>query len=265
MRILSFLILGLGLALAGGGVYYANELNKAQRASAMRLDAMVSILVASKALPANHVIRPSDLAWQDWPTHLLPPGAFTRAEDFLGDNGELTRIVKRSMDPGEPVIPSKIYGIGEARGVDSMLPPGWRATSIRIDAESGVSGFIVPGNRVDVLLTHTVQGKLTNQTVLTGVEVLAVDQDSGTESGAPRLSSTVTLKVTVEQAQEIDLARALGRLSLTLRGEGETATTDEGGVINEDSLPGLESTPKPKEKFIWLRRGGELIKVPLLE
>lgn len=264
MRILSLLILVLGVALAGGGAYYANELAKAQKIATVQTEAMVPIVVARRPLEAEQSLGPDDVTLKDWPAGVVPNGAFTSIEALLGADQQSKRIVKRSMFEGEAVVASRVYDLGDLGGVERRIPPGWRAVSLRIDAVTGVSGFVKPDDIVDIVLTSNVADRLTSRVILEAVRVLAIDQDMEIESTGPRLGSTVTVLVTARDAQVLDVARQTGNLSLFLRSPDDQSDPDiPRPPVTTDDLPGSVQELEKERPFVWLNREGKREKVYL--
>jgi len=256
MRIIAVLVLVFGVALAGGALFFASEYFKGLNASmAHQGPVTVKVLVAKQSLSYGATIQTGNLQWVEWPENVVPPGAFTSVEELLGEKGDQKRIVLRSIEPGEPVLESKITKFGESPRMSMNLSAGMRAVSIKIDAVSGVAGFVAAGDRVDILLTRTQQDQLTSSVILQDVTVIAVDQRSNSEGSSPRLGRTVTVEVDTTQAQKLALAQQVGRLSLTLRGIGEV--TDEVlRPITAGELSDFDAPEKEEEFQVRVRRGG---------
>ena len=263
MRIVAVLVLVFGVALAGGALFFASEYFKSVKASMVQTGPeTVRVLVAKQALQYGATIKPGNLRWVEWPKSAVPPGAFTSVEELLGKKGEEERIVLRAIDPGEPLLEGKLTKLGESPRMSMNLGAGRRAVSISIDAVGGVSGFVAAGDRVDILLTRTQQDQLTSSVIMQDVTVIAVDQRSNAEAASPRVGRTVTVEVDTNQAQKLALAQQVGRLSLTLRGLGET--NDEilkpvtAGELSDFAAP--EVAPEFK---VRVRRAGSLKEVDI--
>ena len=257
MRIIAVLVLVFGVALAGGALFFASEYFKGIKASmAQQGPETVRVLVAKQALSYGTTIQPENLQWVEWPKAAVPPGAFTSVETLLGEKGDQRRIVLRSIEPGEPVLEAKITKFGESPRMSMNLGAGMRAVSISIDAVSGVAGFVAAGDRVDILLTRTQQGQLVSSVILQDITIIAVDQSANSETIRARLGSTVTVEVNTVQAQKLALARQVGKLSLTLRGIGET-NDEKLEPVTVDSLSDF-AADEEKEFKIRVRRGGKL-------
>ncbi len=258
MRIIAILVLVFGVALAGGALFFASEYFKGIKASmAQQGPETVRVLVAKRALSYGSTIQTGHLQWVEWPKSAVPPGAFTSVQELLGEKGDRRRIVLRSIEPGEPVLEGKITKFGESPRMAMNLGAGMRAVSIKIDAVSGVAGFVAAGDRVDILLTRTQQDQLTSSVILQGITVIAVDQRSNSESIGARLGRTVTVEVDTVQAQKLALAQQVGKLSLTLRGFGET-NNEVLEPVTVDSLSDYEREEEAPEFKIRVRRAGSL-------
>lgn len=258
MRIVAILVLVFGVALSGGALFFASEYFKEMRASmAQQGPETVRVLVAKSALDYGAKIKPDNLQWVEWPKTAIPPGAFTSVEALLGAKGDEQRIVLRTIDPGEPILEGKITKFGESPRMAMNLGSGKRAVSLRIDAVSGVAGFVAAGDRVDILLIRTLQGELVSSVILQDITVIAIDQQQNAEAASPRIGSTVTVEVDTVQAQKLALAQQVGRLSLTLRGIGESANGEMTSITAND-LSGIAAPEVEKERTVRVRRAGSL-------
>jgi pilus assembly protein CpaB len=265
MRIIAVLVLVFGLALSGGALFFASEYFNGIKASMVQQGPeMVRVLVAKQALEYGATISPGNLRWVEWPKAAVPPGAYTSAEELLGEKGDQKRIVLRSIDPGEPILDSKITSFGESPRMSMNLGAGMRAVSISIDAISGVSGFIGAGDRVDILLTRTQQDQLTSSVILQDITVIAIDQSQNSETTSARVGRTVTVEVDTTQAQKLALAQQVGRLSLTLRGLGESTEGDL-KPVTAGELSDFAAPEKAPEFMVRVRRGSALSNVTIGE
>lgn len=215
MRFLAVLVLLCGLALAGGATFFAYNQYSTVRPAAGPVT--VEVIAANTRLEYGTRLTPENLMWQAVLKESLPAGAFTSRSALLGDDGETVRIVTRTIEEGEPVLASRISEPNVLPRVAQSLSDGKRAFTIRIDAVTGVGGFISPGDRVDILLTTRDNRNLVSNVILQNIPVIAVDQEADTESIAPKVGRTATVEVTPTEAQKLDLAQQLGKLSLTLR------------------------------------------------
>jgi len=218
VSIRTLLIVGLALvfglsAAAGVGLMMNN------RAGATPVQT-VSVVMAAVAIPRGGTITAEQIKTAEFPRNLVPPGALTKKEDAI-DRGVFTPLV-----PDEPILDAKLAPKGAGRGLASLIQKGMRAFTIQTpNVASGVAGFVMPGNRVDVLLTITGgdndgTGGGSTTTLLQNVEILAVDQTIDAPS-SNRVETnqlrSVTLLVTPDQAAKLDLGQNKGMLHLSLR------------------------------------------------
>lgn len=269
MKIVAFLFLLCGVALAGGAIYYAQE-HFAMLANQEQPEAQPTkkVLTANKRFVYGDVLdknaKVEELIWRDWPADSIPFGAFTDSKEFLGKDLEQTRTVKVTIEPGLPVLKSMVSEFGEIVGL--RLSPGMRAVTIPINAVTGGGGHVNPGDRVDIEYTRQSSETMTSAILLQNVRVIAVDLASDTQSRGPRLASTVTVEVNLEDAQRLRLAMASGTLSLLLLGEGEVSNqSTAGSTIDLSDLPGApkpapEPEPEP-EPVIEQKDTGYTVKV----
>jgi pilus assembly protein CpaB len=203
-----------------------------------------SVLVARGAIARGQILKPTDLGWQMW-----PDGGIDRAyiqkgtkniEDFAG------WVARDPFGPGEPITESKIVAPGSRGFLAAVLRPGMRAVSVPVTITSGISGFVFPGDQVDILITHPLPAsggrgesvqRNASETVLHDVRVLAVDQKLESKGGEPIVAHTATLEVTPKQSEIIAVASEMGKLSLSLR----SLVTPPGEETAADSADKAES------------------------
>lgn len=223
MRLRSILTLFLALVLGGAAVLLARAwLERAEpkviaaqpQQPAMQL---TKVVVARTTLFFGNRINAEQVRVVDWPASSVPPGAFTSTDDLL--NGKEPRTVLRMIEANEPVLASKISGAGEKATLSAIITEDMRGMTIRVNDVIGVAGFIVPGDRVDVLLTRDDGGKEKQITdiLLQNVKVLGIDQIANENQEKPVVVQAVTVEVSPEQAQKLTLASQVGSLTLALR------------------------------------------------
>ncbi len=195
------------------------------------------VLVVSVDVPMGGVIAPSDLRWVKWPqenasSFIMRSQQPTAIEDISGS------IARQSFVAGEPMREQKVIKSAGAGFMSAILPAGMRAIATEISAETGAGGFILPNDRVDVLLTRRENRSGTNNTsnnrdefvsstILTNVRVLAIDQTIGEKDGQKVVvGRTATLELLPRQAEVLALARQMGTLSLALRSLVDSNTSD---------------------------------------
>ena len=250
MRIVAIFFVILGVALAGGALHFGNQYLKQQEAMMANQGPgieMVNVIVA--AVPLRYGDRISSqttyntLQFAQWPKDSVPEGAFLTEEELVGPERDQVRTVLRQIEPGELLLKAKVSGFGENVRVATQVAEGKRAFTIPIDAVSGVAGLIAPGDRVDILITRTINRELKTSIILQNILVIATDQRSNTESSRARLASTATVEVDPKGAQKLALAQQVGKLTLTLRGVNEAVETDVAPVGMQD----LPDQPAPVE------------------
>ncbi len=203
-----------------------------------------TIVIATAPLDAGVEIPEDKIAAVPWGLSTFPEGSFATKQDFLKD-GKRTTLAP--IGRNEPLLRSKVTAPGESL-LTSLMDKDKRAVTVRVDDVRGVAGFIRPGNRVDVVMITSINGRSHSGIILQNVKVLAVDQVAAqqVEKGAV-VAKAVTLEVTPDEANKVTLATSVGRLSLILRRSGET-TMEVGRIITERDLmqlaaPVREATP----------------------
>jgi pilus assembly protein CpaB len=180
----------------------------------------------------------------DWPRGSVPPGAFADIAALQG------RVTKTALTRGEPVLEAKLAPAGMKGGLSAVVAEGKRAMTVRVNDVVGVAGFALPGNYVDIMVnTHSPdsphekgQDKAISKIVLERILVLAVAQESNRDETKPKVVNAVTLEVSPAQAEELDLARSVGTLSLVLRNQIDPQPAGTGGATKE-SLLGMQVQP----------------------
>ncbi len=192
-----------------------------------------SIVVAAEPLRFGAVLTAGNLRTIPWPDGEVPPSAFRSVEEIVG--GE-PRSVLSPLEPSEPVLAAKITGPGERAGLARLITGGHRAVTVRVNDVAGVAGFVLPGDRVDVVLTVERDRTTTTHVILQNVRVLSIDQVADERASEPVVAKAVTLEVDPPGAQKISLAQSLGALSLSLRPSGEADPAEVAAVTLEDVI-----------------------------
>jgi pilus assembly protein CpaB len=218
--------LGLSIVLAIAAVigvrsYLAHQRSLLAGAQATPLN---TIVVAARPLRFGQPLRAEDVETIAWPSKELPSGGFHALPDLFGKSDAPldTRYAMSAIEIGEPILAAKITGPGQRATLSAALTEGMKAVSIRVDDVLGVSGFVLPGDRVDVLLTRAIRNAQDGDesyvdVLLQGVRVLAIDQTADDRTDKPSVVKTVTFEVTTSEAQQLTLAATVGTLSLALR------------------------------------------------
>ena len=206
---------------------------------------LTPVVVAALPIERGVVLKGPMLKVVSYPNNAVPQGAFKTVADVAG--GANARTALRSMAANEPVMAEKLSGSGGKANLSVTLTPGMRAVSIRSDDVAGVGGFVLPGDRVDILLTRTVAGAGATATTITQVlaenaQVVGVDQSSDLQADKPVVAKAVTVEVTPEQAQAISLAHAVGTISLSLRQISDhEALARKATTVAELGAPGVRA------------------------
>lgn len=185
------------------------------------------VVMTKVDLPAGKKLVESFLTIDDWPEKIIPKGSFSSIEDVID------RVIKTEMYEGEAILETKLASKGSDGGFSSIIPLGLRALTVSVDTYSGVSGFLLPNTRVDVLVTvpsNSKKEESTTKIILEDIKVLAVDQTFEREDDDPVIVQSVTLLVTPEQAEKLALASMEGKLQLSLRNNADHALKSTAGV-----------------------------------
>jgi len=198
-----------------------------------------AVVVASRDIAAGQVLDSTALEIVRWPRDAAPQGASADPGALVG------RVPRAALFRGEPVIAAKLTPEGSRGGLAAVIAPGHRAITVRVNEVIGVAGFALPGNFVDVLVSaqddsHGAQ--MVSRIVLERILVLAIAQEAARDETRPKVVSAVTLEVTPQQAERLDLARNVGQLSLALRNQVDQVS-DTGRGISRAELLGLAPRP----------------------
>ncbi len=281
MRAVFGLVLIVGLGLAGFAVYmvkgYFDQQAVAlaeQRAVAEQAVPTVELIAMNRTINYGEILTKEDVSFIRYAEPFLPEGVFLTAEELFPEDQE-PRIVLRQMDAMEPVLASKVTEPGEDAGLASRLGKGIRAFAINVDATSGVSGFLRPGDNVDVYWTgqNTANGGMggyseVTRLIATNIPIIAVDQDTATNSSIAMVAKTVTVAVNQNQGATLTQAQSSGRLTLALVGMNDD-TVAEAIEVDQKSLLGVEEAApevaQAEEKICTIRtnRGVEKVEIQI--
>ena len=197
--------------------------------------ASTRVVVAAVDIELGTRLNPHMLTTVEWPSGSVPPGAFRSLKE-LED-----RVVKTGILRGDAVLERKLSPPGTRGGLSAVIADGKRAMTVRVNDVVGVAGFALPGNYVDVMVNTRQdrpdgQGNPISLTVLENVLVLAVAQEASRDDMKPKVVNAVTLELTPEDAQKLDLARSVGTLSLVLRNQLDKQQVASGGITRAELL-----------------------------
>lgn len=195
-----------------------------------------TVVIANRPIAYGDEIRPDYLVEIQWPANARPEGVFSNIKEIL--DGKSTRVALRSIEANEPVLRSKVSGFGQKATLSAVIDGNKRAVTIRVNDVIGVAGFVLPGDRVDVLLTRKDGGDnktFQSDVVLQNLRVLGIDQEANDAKDKPAVARAVTLEVTTQEAQKLALAGEVGSLTLALRnGAGDGAVVDTSTIRVRD-------------------------------
>jgi len=206
------------------------------------------ILVAGTDISLGQRLNPEMFKLTDWPSGSLPKGAFSDPQLLNG------RVLKSNLVMGEPVTEAKLAPAGTLGGLSALISEGKRAITVRVNDVIGVAGFALPGNYVDVIVSTQkdalpgadAREQSISKIVLERILVLAVAQEVSRDETKPKVVNAVTLEVTPEQAEKLDLARSVGTLSLALRNQVDPQSASTEGATKLTLLPHSAPPPVPK-------------------
>lgn len=204
------------------------------------------LVVAGADIPLGSPLEASMLSTIPWPPNAWPEGAVADPGALIG------RVVRTPLSKNEPILEAKLAALGSRGGLSVAITPGKRALTVKVNEVIGVAGFALPGSLVDVLVHTQTEGDRQahdaslSKIVLERILVLAVAQDAGREATAPRVTGAVTLEVTPQEAERLDLARSVGTLSLVLRNPADAAPAHTQGARKQDLLALAQPGPIPQ-------------------
>ncbi len=281
MRLVFGLVLLAGIALAGFAVMmaqnyigaYENALvNERKRAKSALSNVIPTqeIYIAKRAISYGETITADDVMLAAWPSDTLPEDFFD-AENPLQSEGQEPRVALRALEKNEAIQAMEVSKPGQEAGLTALLNPGESAFAIRTDVASGVSGFLRPGDRVDVYWTGQARDEDGRRESLTKLiqsrmRLIAIDQKSQTDSTDTIKAETVTVAATREQVAILAQAQKTGLLSLSLLGSADDfALTDDAIEVNQETILGAveqEAVVDPN-CYIWKTVGGERLKLQI--
>lgn len=247
MKVARVAVLGVAVIAAGGAAMLAKGMLSrppeqpriVQQSPAIEME---RVLVASVEIPLGQKVTRSELRWQDWPREAVADIFITESERPDALDSIDGSIARATVAQGEPINEIKLVRSDRGGFMSAIIPSGMLAVSTRISPETGAGGFILPNDRVDVLLTQNQENGLNGgnnhmaETILRNVRVLAIDQTIGEEDGKQVVvGKTATLELDPNQAEALALAEQVGELSLALRSLADSQ--DSGGrpeMVNDN-------------------------------
>jgi pilus assembly protein CpaB len=247
MNIARIGLLAVAVLAAGGAAFLVRSMTHREAKAKPTIAEAPSndVLVAARALEPGTVLTAADLRWQKWPQEAVSQSYFTSKASPKASEEAAGAIVRSHVEPGEPLTRAKFLKAKDAGFMAAILSPGMRAMSVKIEEQSAAGGFILPGDQVDVVLTHKVEDggpdtAFSAETILENVRVLAIGQ-TFEQSGNDKtlVARTATIELTQLQVEQVSAAQASGELSLALR---SAATGEITGATGAASSRGRGNT-----------------------
>lgn len=252
VRSRTWLLLALALASGGLAAYLAlRYLREQARPLLSQQPSGSQAVIANKDIPIGVMVTDRDVRTVSWPGDAVPPGMLSRPEDVIG------RGVIAPMRVNEPFLESKLAPRGAGAGLATIIEEGMRALSVRVDEVIAVAGFVVPGTRVDVLLSMPDEAtkEPTTRAILQNIEALAAGQVIQKDpEGKPIPVSVVTVLVTPAQAETLALASQQGKIQMTLRSALDTTEITTSGARKSTLLTGERRPIGPTRRAIVRRQ-----------
>ena len=189
----------------------------------------------------------------DMPKDSAPPGSFTSTEDVIG------KVTTQAIVSGEILMSVRFVAQGEGSTLAALVDKNMRAVTVRVDDVIGVAGFLLPGNRVDVVSARKENRRAITDTILRNIEVLAVDQTASADDSEPVIVRAVTLMVTPDQAELLVRGREEGSIQLTLRNpledEPEVVVEEKPAPVVQRKVAVRRAPARPRQSTVTIIRG----------
>ncbi len=271
MRLVFLFVLILGFGVAGFAVYlamqqfntYEQQLDVARKTSPIKL---TRVFITKKPLSYGQILLESDLDVVEWPVKGIPKNAFTDINVLIGPEGnDKKRTVLRQMDAGEVITSTKVTGLGEDAGVAAQLEKGMRAFALRVDVASGVSGFLRPGDKVDVYWSGSVNREQITKLILENISLVGIDQKTEEQGNRATVARTVTVAVSPRVVGELIQAQATGNLMLSLRSVSEEGISSGSVEVTQRDLLDIQERRVERRRVctIVTRKGGEAVTIEI--
>ena len=249
--LLAALVIAAGTAFIARSMFVGSSAPQAS-AAATAEPTGPRVLVANRSLPVGTIITQDAIGFQAWPTELV------RDAYYIDGEADVTQllgtVVRYPITAGEPVTQGGLVAPGDRGFLAAALGPGMRAVTVPVNANTAVAGFVFPGDRIDLMMTHDAGGLKATETILRNLRVLATDQSTSqaTVDGqtAVRTFSTVTLEVTPKIAEKIAVAQTVGTLSLSLRSIADNASDLERALASGEIAIPDNATPEEEERLL---------------
>lgn len=237
----AFVMIGIAFLAAAAAVVLASQWVSGQAAMATRQVSVAAVDIEIGTRMTREMLRTTQ-----WPAGSVPEGAVEDPTKLV------ERVARTTIQKGEPVLEAKLAPVGTTGGLSAIVAEGKRAMTVRVNDVVGVAGFALPGNYVDIMVNTQEDGAGSSQNkdrsvskiVLEHILVLAVAQEANRDETKPKVVNAVTLEVTPEQAEMLDLARSVGALSLVLRNQVDPTSVPTAGAT-KNKLLAIPAAPAP--------------------
>lgn len=236
MKRARLIVLAIAFTAAGGAAYIAKNLTGTTTIRTVEIDTAetIDVLVAGRNIRLGDSVRSGDLKWQRWPKQAAVSGYITRSNNPKAESNLSGAIARAPFLEGEPIKEQKLIKASEGGVMAAILPSGMRAISTPIREETAAGGFILPNDRVDVLITrrvrHGSKEEHVSETVLRNVRVLAIGQNIEIKDGKKVANGkTATLELSPYQTETLALAQSMGDISLALRSLADSSPNGRTG------------------------------------
>lgn len=215
------------------------------------------VLVATRALPVGTIITTDSIRFQKWPKDMVENAYFVQGQANM--DSLIGTVVRNPITAGQPLTQGALVKPGDRGFLAAALGPGMRAVTVTVNAQSGVAGFVFPGDRIDLIMTQSVEGEgaslRTSETIVRNLRVLAADQRTAPQGEDAnkeiRVMTTVTLEVTPRIAEKIAVAQNIGTLSLSLRSIADNTVELERAIAaGEVQMPDGKDPKKESEMLL---------------
>ncbi len=248
--------LGLG-ALFVARVWLPAQTAKATPTAAPIATAGVPVVLAASSIPYGAKLEAKQLVLAHMPADVAPPGAFSSIDQVMKQDSGGAPVALMAISEREPILPTKLSGPGARATMSALIGEGMRAYTIGVTEVAGGGGHVLPGDRVDVVVTREISAatpmdgghaKLVSEVVIQNVRVLGMDLNIDPNSTHPTVARTASLEVGVEDAERLALAAQAGTLSLALRRTGAADIKPVRPMLTADLGPGGSAQAGPARR-----------------
>lgn len=241
----SLILLVFALMLAIGAAWMANTWISQKSSNHLADGKTTAVIVAEMDIPFGQKIDTVHLKSIEMPKELAPAGSFRSTDEVVG------KVATDAIFSGEVIIAQRVADHAGGSALAAMVDPDMRAVSVRVNDVTGVAGFLLPGNRVDVLAARKENRRSVTRTVIQNVRVLAIDQTSSPEKDKPVVVRAVTLEVSPKQSELLFQAMDEGTIQLTLRNPTDKIVAQEDGSQKKPKK--VVKAPEPRASVTVIR------------